>query len=193
MMVMILMQFTLSFEFRTVASCGGMRRITWGLCAYTGSQTLAGKFKLTKFNSAISLGVLSSLFSTADKFLPIWMSEFISSSCGDSLAAPHTQSSAAGFSSVNMGSKHMQPLSNAWPDVKSPRQFLGRPYEPTRLWPYFAVKLVSLNPCLIAGASDKDLWWVLGLEEGGTKVPVSAIPGEDDGKVGGPLDGDVGE
>ena len=47
---------------------------------------------------------------------------------------PHAQSSPK-ETGLKAGSKHMQPLSNPCPEVRSPRQFLGKLKEPIRLCP----------------------------------------------------------
>ena len=80
-------ELTLSFELRTVASWGGMRRTIWVIWLWTGIHTRAGRFKLTRFSSAMSLGVLSSFVDIVERFLPIWIRDFTNSSWGKSRVA----------------------------------------------------------------------------------------------------------
>lgn len=82
-----LKRLTLSLEFSTAATCGGILTIKWGFWLQRGNHTLAGRFRFNVVNSATSLVVFASFVGMELSNLPISISACINSSSGLSLGA----------------------------------------------------------------------------------------------------------
>lgn len=81
------MLLTLSLEFSTAATFGGILTMRWGFVSLNGSQTLAGRFKFKVVNSPTSLTVFASFVAMADNLFPIEIRAFMNSNSGASRRA----------------------------------------------------------------------------------------------------------